>query len=597
MAIKKLIREEITDSQLIIPILNNEIKTDIIWQDTNYLGLRHAEEFDAAQVIKELTKKIKESENRAKKIIPEDSITAITQKDILSSCINLITELENPETDITQLIIYVQEISDACKEPVEQEKNKTEEIEATIESKSVEPTGFAKLLLYVANTALVDEEVKITDVDFAIARLGLDTVKKISTDYLRKKMSTIEISLSKFDNYESYNILKTVIFKHLTHLFGFKDERGEGSLLLSLETKGIDLLMSLSRADSQDLKDYYISSPRVYSEISRIYEKNNFGRDLLLINKLYFENNLGMFKALYDGSILAHLTLNPCYTFSNDIKLALTKRKLIFSFLVYLTIITTQLILDKDRESGFVLMNLLRRAGMDQDNILDFLNKVTSEANNVLKDLELSGNIRRGSLPQSSFKIKGYLQKNIHFKYLMKSFEDFSVMKSIKRMALRYEDAAYTHFILSKLVIADDIGLNSKVYCVIPCTNISDQELYIEDFSYFDLVIFKDIDRLPVSHMKAFVKLWNSFEEKIIVTFSNLSFLDFDNKDLYLLLKNHIVDFPSYFSNKEIYERMIDHTINYIKPYIGKREIDKIKYLNDVFSMDYIKTNELLSYV
>jgi hypothetical protein len=242
-------------------------------------------------------------------------------------------------------------------------------------------------------------------------------------------------------------------------------------------------------------------------------------------------------------------------------------------------------------------MNLLRRAGMDQDNILDFLNKVTSEANNVLKDLELSGNIRRGSLPQSSFKIKGYLQKNIHFKYLMKSFEDFSVMKSIKRMALRYEDAAYTHFILSKLVIADDIGLNSKVYCVIPCTNISDQELYIEDFSYFDLVIFKDIDRLPVSHMKAFVKLWNSFEEKIIVTFSNLSFLDFDNKDLYLLLKNHIVDFPSYFSNKEIYERMIDHTINYIKPYIGKREIDKIKYLNDVFSMDYIKTNELLSYV
>ena len=97
--------------------------------------------------------------------------------------------------------------------------------------------------------------------------------------------------------------------------------------------------------------------------------------------------------------------------------------------------------------------------------------------------------------------------------------------------------------------------------------------------------------------MKAFVKLWNGFEGKIIVTFSNLSFLDFDNADLYLLLKNHIVDFPSYFSNKEIYEKMIDHTVNYMKPYIGEREIDKTKYYDDVFSMDYIKTNELQSYV
>jgi hypothetical protein len=66
---------------------------------------------------------------------------------------------------------------------------------------------------------------------------------------------------------------------------------------------------------------------------------------------------------------------------------------------------------------------------------------------------------------------------------------------------------------------------------------------------------------------------------------------------LYLLLKNHIDDFPSYFSNKEIYGRMIDHTVNYIKPYTGNRGIDKTKYLNDVFSMDYIKTSELRSYV
>ena len=96
--------------------------------------------------------------------------------------------------------------------------------------------------------------------------------------------------------------------------------------------------------------------------------------------------------------------------------------------------------------------------------------------------------------------------------------------------------------------------------------------------------------------MKEFVKLWKSFEGKIIVTFSNYSFLDFDNENLYLLLKDHIVDFPSYFSNKGIYERMIDHTIDYLRPYLGKHEIHKNDYLSDIFSMDYIKTNELVSY-
>ena len=72
----------------------------------------------------------------------------------------------------------------------------------------------------------------------------------------------------------------------------------------------------------------------------------------------------------------------------------------------------------------------------------------------------------------------------------MKSFEDFTVMKSIKRMAIQYEDDAYTHFILNKLMIAGDFGFNSKTYCVIPCRNISHDELYLDDFSFFDFVVF-----------------------------------------------------------------------------------------------------------
>ncbi len=72
--------------------------------------------------------------------------------------------------------------------------------------------------------------------------------------------------------------------------------------------------------------------------------------------------------------------------------------------------------------------------------------------------------------------------------------------------------------------------------------------------------------------------------------------MDLDNKDLFMLITNHVVDFPSYFSNKTVYERMIDHTINYIKSCTGDVEIDKKNYLNDIFSMDFIKNRELSFY-
>jgi hypothetical protein len=505
-------------------------------------------------------------------------------------------ELENPETDITKLKIYVEEISDVYRETVEQEDEKSGKNEKIKKPASIGPIGLERVLIREA-VAISETGVEIRDADFAIAILGLDSVKKISTDFIRKNISKIEISMSEFNNYESYHILKSVIFKHLAPLFAFKDEQGEGSLLLALETQGIDILMSASLADSKGIRAYYISPERVYSEISRHYEGNRFGRDLLSINKLHFKKNLDMFNDLYDGYILAHLMLNPCYTLSNDIRLIITKRKLSFSFLAYLTFIATSFIIDKDREIGSVLINILSRTGMDEGEILDFLNERISEANHVLESLGLKKKIASVKLPHSSFKIGNYLHKDIHYKYFMKSFKNFNMMKSINRMALRYEDTKYTHFILNKLMTSGDFGLKAKVYCVIPCKNISHDELYIEDFSFYDLVIFKDIDRLPVSHIKEFVKLGDSFEGKIIATFNSFSFLDFDNKDLYPLLKNHIVDFPSYFSNKELYERMIDHTIDYIKPFTGEHEADKNDYLNDVYSMDYIKTSELKSYV
>jgi hypothetical protein len=593
MIIQKAGKEVIEEAELIIPLLDHEIHTEIIWQDKDSLGLRYADEFDAAPLIKTLIHKIREPEPRPEKIISDNLFPGIMKRDLLSSCINLMEELEDPDIDPAHLKIYVEEIGNVCREtaaPKEMTSDVSEEIDA---SESAEPEDLETLLNHEARRALSDPNVEIRDIDFAIARLGLDAVKKIAEEFLRKKLSDRETSLPGFPEYESYVILKTVIFKRLTQFFGFTDKEGEGRLLLSLETKGIEMLMSLSSGDAKKLKEYYISPQRVYSEISRTYEKNCFGTDLLSLNKVYFEHIMGRCEDLYDGYVLAHLMLNPCCTPGSSIKLTLTNRQLIFSFLVYLAVIATKFVIDKDRESAFVLVHMLKRAGLDEGRVMEFLNDGITEANELLKKLGLSAHIRGSRLPGASFKIDSYLHKGIHYKYLVNSFKDFSVLKSMKRMALRYEDDGYTHFILNKLLIADDIGLNAKAYCVIPCSNISEHELYIDEFSYFDFVIFKNVDSLPVSHIKEFVKLWNSFEGKIITTFSTYSYLDFDNKDLYLLLKDYIVDFPSYFSDRGIYERMIDHTIKSLKPYRGEQVIDREKYSGETCSMNYIKSCEL----
>ncbi len=592
MIINKSTTAEIIGPRVNVSRLNHEISMDISWQNEDIIALKFIDNFNSAELIKSLTKRIKEQEYHQDRVISNGTIMAVSQTDILGPCLNLIEELENPDADVTKLTAYVEEISEASGEPDDHGDNDDEEENKT-SPHNTEPGDLKDLIIFVANTALTKSDDKIDDLDYAIVRLGLESVKKISKDYLRRKMPEREVSLSGFNNYEAFNILKTSMFKHLASFFGYEDVDGEGSLLLALDTKGIDVMMSHEKRGPGKLKNYYISSPRLYSEISRVYEKNMFGKDLLMINKHYFNQKLDMFQDIYDGYILGHLILNPCYMFDHKIKLDVTRKKLVYAFLVSVSIMATEFIMDGDKASGAGLVHILKRSGMNEDKIMLFLNESIERSNIILKDLGLGGKIKNRPLPKSSFKIGDYLKKDVHSKYLIQSFENFSTMKSIRRMALRYEDTAYAHFILTKMLNADDIGLTSSAYCVVPCMNISVHELYLEDYAFFDLIIFKDIDRLPETHMKEFVKLWHSFEGKIIATFNNYSFLDLDHEELYVLMKDHIVDFPSYYGDSRIHETMIDHTVQYIEPFIGAREIDKSSYSNQIVSMSYIKDMEL----
>jgi hypothetical protein len=211
-----------------------------------------------------------------------------------------------------------------------------------------------------------------------------------------------------------------------------------------------------------------------------------------------------------------------------------------------------------------------------------------------LRNLSVKGGLSQLSLPERTINIESYLGHDIRFEYLVKSFRDFS-RGQVKRIALRNEDPPYAHFILGKLISSESFDLSSKTLCVVPCRNVSNDQWYIKDFTYFDLVVFKEINSLPAVHLNAFLRLWSSFEGQIIVTFNTYDFLDYTNPQLHAVLNNYIVDFPSYFFNDAVYRTMVDHTIHYLDPYLGDQPIDKDKYLSEVVTMNHIKADILLT--
>ncbi len=568
-----------------------DIKTDVRWEDKSFIGLQLAGAFNDPKFIIKRIKKPKEAVVPPQMRVSDKAIQQYRKDEILSKMVNLLMEADSPEPNIGKIGIYIDEISS-----LQEEENKAEEgskvaegdklDEETIIAPKENQLSLKDELLARAISSDAGSQTSALNVTFAINMLGLDNLREILRNYVHKRIFKSEDSLSAFKDCETYNILKSAVFKNLCSFFGFSDIQREGNALLACEIVGVEILIKES---SGILDNFYKSTSRLYSEVSLMYEKALFGVDPVLINKYYFEKGMGAFEELYSGYVLSHNTINPHYSPSEKIKISLTKNELIFSYIAYLTFLTVKFIMDRDKESGFVMVKRLRGKGMDDKKIMEFLDKSVSDTKTILKDFAVKGSFSRPALPAGSFTIENYFGKDIGFEHLLKSFGNFS------RMALRYEDASYAHFILGNIIDFEGLGLNSKTFIVVPCKNVSENQWYVEDFSYFDFLVFKDINKLPAFLMSAFVKLWNSFEGQIIATFSNLDFLDFTNPQLYALLNSCIVDFPSYFLNDSVYKKMIEHSVNYLKPYIGKQQVDINRYLNEVYTMDHIKTDILLN--
>ncbi|MBZ0156888.1 MAG: hypothetical protein K8I29_11860 [Alphaproteobacteria bacterium] len=578
------------------------LSAEVVWQNDAAIGLRLTDAFDTGSYIRQNPKRLVEEDPVPAGTLSYYEISRYKQHDFLTPLTNLMAELESHETKVDRLKLYILEISEVHRkwsEEKEKEREKEKKSTGTVQDTAPEaadatifPDLKEDLLVRSAGSKGVSD-INSSDIDCIIARLGLDAVKRISGEFIKRNRARVEVSLPGFRNYHLFTTLKTVFLKRLSPFFGYKNEWGEGSSLLSLEACGLKILMKNS---VMDLHSYYTSPSRLYSEVSRTYERLLFGTDLIHVNKTYFEKVVGAFTAVLDGYVLGYLLLNPHYTLDKGMKITVTKNKLLYSFVMYLTALAALFIIERDRESGTILMARLKRTGMDERKSLDFINDCVMEANSVLHEMGIRESIKPVAPPSSVFRLESYLPGEAHFEYLLKTFRNFHLLKG-RRMVVRYDDEAYAHFILNRLFGIDAFGLNSTIACVIPCGNITDEELYFEFFTNFDLVIFKGIDRLPRFHHKAFMRLWDHYEGKIIATLSASSLFDYEQKDLYQLMKNHIVDFPSFLSTPSLHRRMVDHAIQYVRPFLRDESLDPnryTRYLDTPFSMNHIKAAELL---
>ncbi len=562
--VKKEKPEDIEGELFEIPVKDKTIKVAIAKQDSEFIEFEFLEEFDVFEYIKSHIKTYKNIEVKSDKNIDKKILIEFQGRDNLRKVINLMAELEDPNTNSDKLIAVIEEIPEVEEEIIEK-----------------------------ANSVEVAGQEPVKDLLNALVRLGLDEVKKVSKEVIIKKMSIADNTFPNFSKYEAFNILKTLTFKEISPLFSFKDIRSEGKSLLSTETVGLSVQKHLC---GEDFIKNYINSKFLYSYPARALESVCANKDLLEIDRIYFLEIIDSFKFLYDGYIIAHMNMYPYYKLPENVKITLSNRKLRFSFVTFLSFLTTIYILDKDKETGYVLVNRLNKLGMNSNKAIDFLNNIVFEGNQILENIGLRKSLRPASFPSFAYNLKKIFPEEMHFNYLHRSFNKIRD-KKIKRVALRFDDFTFGHYVLHKFLNSPEFDFYTQSFCVIPCNNLEDEDILPEVFSGFDYIIFQEIDKLPEYLFKDFLNLWKKFEGTIFVTYSTYSFIDFKRKDLFNLFKDYIIYLPSSFASEKVYETMLEHSENILKNHFENILFNKEKFSDGIYDMSSVIKSTLHDYL
>ena len=595
LRIKKQAGRELKDETVKTGIDVYPIAATVAWESEGVAGLKFSGASDIGRFIKDKLKKAREESTPPPKTLSFEKISLYSQKDILTPLVHLMAELESANPDLKRLNCYIIEVHELHNKSLaswQKEKERIMKEEPENKDKSPQVGIFPDLKAELFRNAFgnVEECIgKESDVDCIVTRLGLQSVKKISSRFVRNHRPDSGDVLPKFKNYQAYDALKTVLVNRFNRLFGFQLDITECISLMSLEVCGLGIIMQYA---GRDLTGCYSSATRIYSDNMRRFEQMLLGIDFLIISKIYFEKVVKAFHGTYDGYILGHIFLNPFYKLNPSLKIPLTKNKLLFGFLSYLVFLSARFVFDHDKESGQALLSKLRRAGLSEGKAVDFLNNCISEANSIISDIGGRGSIPPVSSAASSFALETYLPKHPQYEFLLKAFRELDSNK-VNRLTVTYEDQVYAHLVIDKVLNSRQFAFSGKIHCVIPCENIADTELYPDNFSNFDLLIFKNVDKLSLFHKKAFAKLWGVFEGKIIATVDNYSLFDFNNAELYSLMKGSMLGFPSYLDNEKLYERMLEHAEMLMKPFTDCA-MDKSCYADGPFTLEHVRTSELM---
>ena len=460
--------------------------------------------------------------------------------------IHLMLELDDPNTNIEKFKSYIEALPNLQEE-----------------------------LLKKANSIEKARAGRVDEVGTAITRLGFSEVKKQVYDFINNEVNLSNTSLPQFQNFEAYHIFLTGFFKKVAPLFGFNDIKSEGQSLLNM----LIIPAVIVNKQAPEVGQWYRSPKEFFGLEMRFLEQLKIGCDFIQISKEYFVETLGVFRYLFDGFILGYHMLYPQY--SSAVKIELSERKLKFGYLCYLSMLALRFLFANDHYSGYLLFGRLQRLGMSVGQSKAFIDELVQSTNRQLNRIGIKTSIRPKDIPSAQYTLSSILGSGIYVDYLAKSFLLFE--KKSTRLALRYEDECFAHDILEKILNLEEHASRKEPFCVIPCENLIDDDLYLDQFKSFDIIIFKNIDKLPEKLLPDFNKIWKDFEGHCIATYSSYSFIDFQNNDLYQSLNPFVVDFPSYHQSATLYVKMLSYTKRRIEKFFEISACDLSQFKQEGF--------------
>ncbi|MGC9188983.1 MAG: HDOD domain-containing protein [Sulfurihydrogenibium sp.] len=485
------------------------------------------EEFQDIDFIKKHTKYLKNHQTSKKFSITEKDLDSVTISSDFVNLINLIAEVDDPKADAESLAFLIGTIP-------------------LLKNKVIE----------TANSASEGVVEEIKDLPTAISRIGLNTLKRLVFQYFELFIITYKSPIENFENFNQMNLAKVELFKRIPPLLAFQPRKKIGLLLLLFEF--VSSVVNVLIKKDERYKSLVKNTVNFYSYPLRIYERVLFGDDFISLNEIFLNRKLKIAAEVNDSYKLANLLLNPHLSLK-PAPLNLSNRNLKRAYLYYLIFLGVNYLVYNDKKSGFILYNRLRRFGMSLNEAVDFLNEIVYSINKILADLKIKPLLRSPSLVSYSINCKKDFPEIGSFVDFVEEFKKVGSEKK-KRLVVRTQDTEFLGYLMNYILNDVEIGLSSKTFIIIPSEDIQNPDsLLLENLAGFDIVYFKNLDKLSPVVYREFYKFWKEFEGIILGDYSYYSFMDFDRQKIQLfhIIKDAKIDAPLITREKAVYDFMV----------------------------------------